>query len=272
MRYENHQPPEGINVSNEHPLKEFAQLVIGISVVAFIAITLLTFFAGALARFIPFSYEQSMVDDLDYFQSDTSPEKARLQALAEQLAQHMSLPSDMSVTLHIDESDTVNAFATLGGHIVFFQGLLDQVESEQELAAVMAHEIAHVKLRHPIVATGKGLTLVTLASVISGFSPSSAGDWLIGNSINLSLMRYSRAQELEADAAAARALQQEYGSLSGAESLFKRFAQLEKESLTSSVPSEAFRSHPYSQDRWLAILALAKKEGWASLQENNTLE
>ncbi len=267
MRYENHQPPEGINVTNEHPLKEFAQLAVGITLVALIAISLLTFFAGALARHIPFSYERQMVASIDYFQTDAKPEQAneqrRLQTLANQLSQHMALPEGVAVTLHIDESDTINAFATLGGHIVFFQGLLDQIESVQELAAVMAHEIAHVKLRHPIVATGKGLTLVTLASVVSGFSASSAGDWLISNSINLSMLSYSRTQELNADAQAAHALQQQYGNISGAKSLFERFAKLENESVTSSLTAEAFRSHPYSEDRWQTLQALAKQKGWS---------
>jgi len=264
MRYENHQPKEGINVSDEHPLKEFAQLVVGITIAVLIVVSLLTYFAGALVRYIPFSYEQQMVSGIDYFQPQVTLEQERLQTLANKLSQHMGLPEGMTITLHIDQDDTVNAFATLGGHVVFFQGLLDQVESEQELAAVMAHEIAHIKLRHPIVATGKGLTLATVASVFSGFSASSAGDWLIGNSINLSLMRFSRAQELEADAIAACALQQEYGTIFGAKSLFERFAKLENDSLASAVTTEAFRSHPYSQDRWQVLVALASREGWST--------
>jgi predicted Zn-dependent protease len=44
----------------------------------------------------------------------------------------------------------VNAFATSGGHIFITQGLLDCVSSEDTLAAVIAHEIAHIQLQHSI--------------------------------------------------------------------------------------------------------------------------
>ncbi|GHV72963.1 peptidase M48 [Spirochaetia bacterium] len=46
----------------------------------------------------------------------------------------------------------VNAFATPGGHIFITQGLLDCVSSEDTLAAVIAHEIAHIQLQHSIKA------------------------------------------------------------------------------------------------------------------------
>jgi len=237
-------------------------------VLSAIAIFVVTYFAGMFAHYIPFSYEQKMVNNIDYFQPKESTEQQRLQALADRLSKHMELPDDMIITLHTDESETVNAFATLGGHVVFFKGLLDKIESEQELAAVMAHEIAHVKLRHPIVATGKGITLATLASVVSGFSASSAGDWLIGSTINASMMSFSRAQESDADEWAARALQKEYGSIYGAKELFERFEALESQSAMNNFQVEVFRSHPYSRDRWPALERLAESENW-NTQKND---
>jgi predicted Zn-dependent protease len=49
-------------------------------------------------------------------------------------------------------TDEVNAFACPGGLILVSRGLLDAAESEDELAAVLAHEIAHVTLRHGVAA------------------------------------------------------------------------------------------------------------------------
>ena len=262
MRYENHQPPEGINVSQEHPLKEFIQLVAGILAITLIVIALLSYFAGALARYIPFSYEQQMIEQFEILTLDESPKSKALQRLADRLVAHMELPEGMTITVHHQDDKMVNAFATLGGNVVILEGLIDNLETEQELAAVMAHEIAHIKLRHPIVATGKGVTLMTLAAVISGASASSAGDWLLGGSINVSMLQFSRAQESAADALAAQALFKEYGDISGAQGLFRRFAELEAESLSSKVTVEAFRSHPYSEDRWQALMKLAERHGW----------
>lgn len=262
MRYENPLPDESVNYTNEHPLKEFIQLLVGIGIVTFLAIAILTYFAGALARYIPFEYEQSMVSDIDYFASESKPETKKLQALADRLSVHMELPESIAITLHHNGGGMVNAFATLGGNVVFYEGLLNKLESEQELAAVMAHEIAHVKLRHPIVATGKGLTLATLAAFVTGASGSGAGEWLIGSSINFQLMRYSREQELAADEWAARTLFREYGDISGAKSIFEIFAKMEADSLESKITVEALRSHPYSENRWLALADKAKQENW----------
>ena len=48
------------------------------------------------------------------------------------------------------DSDTINAFATPGGHIFVTRGLVSAARSEDALAAVFAHEIAHIQLRHGI--------------------------------------------------------------------------------------------------------------------------
>ncbi len=50
------------------------------------------------------------------------------------------------------DSDEINAFATPGGHILVTRGLLECADSEDALAAVIAHEIAHIQLQHGIKA------------------------------------------------------------------------------------------------------------------------
>lgn len=262
MRYEARQPAEGINVSAEHPLKEFAQLLIGIAVVAVLTILALSYFAGAIAKRVPFSYEQSLLGDSAIFASEEGEQQKALQALADRIAAHMDLPEDMTITVHFSKDDTVNALATLGGNTIFFAGLVEAVDSEEELAAVMAHEIAHIKLRHPIVAAGKGLTIGLFVAFLSGASGSSAGKMLIGNTANLSMLQYTRTQEAQADALAAAALFAEYGHVQGAQKLFNTFEQLENQSAGSRYTPKLFRSHPYSIDRWEAIKAMATANSW----------
>jgi len=53
-------------------------------------------------------------------------------------------------TFGILQSDDINAFAASGGFIFVTKGLLKELNSEDELAAVLAHEIAHVKFNHYI--------------------------------------------------------------------------------------------------------------------------
>ncbi len=272
MQYENPQPREGINVSNEHPLKEFIQLLAGAAIVIVLIVLSLTLFAGYLAQKIPFKYEQEMVAGFDLSKVTKSKQQQYLQELADKLALEMDLPEGMQITVHYDDADTVNAFATLGGNLIFFKGLIDKIDSEQELATVIAHEIAHIKYRHPIVALGKGLTLAVFATSISGSTGSGAGDWLIGNSANLSLLKYSRDQESASDAAAARAINRLYGNIGGAQILFEHFSELESANKNNPIVMELFQSHPYSEKCWQQLEALAAEKNWQTDGELTQLE
>jgi len=246
--------------------------VIGVGVVCFIIAIVLSWLAESLVKYVPFSYEQSMISHLDFLDADTVSRSSQLQALADRLAKHMDLPDEIELRLYYQKTDTVNAFATLGGNIVFFEGLVEKLESEDELAAVMAHEIAHIKLRHPIAAMGKGVSLSAFAGFVGGFSGSSAGQWLFNSSAQVTFMQYSRKQELAADSLAAQALNAEYGHIQGAKELFKRFKDLEAKSIASKITIEALRSHPYSSDRWAAIFEQAKNRNWQTIGELTPLE
>jgi predicted Zn-dependent protease len=268
LDYQNPKPKEGINYSQEHPLKEFSILLIGVAVIVVVVIFTLNAIAGRFASRITFDFEKKMVAQFELSIVEESPQQQYLQDLADRLTPHMDLPEEMTITVHYDDSDTVNAFATLGGNLVFFQGLIDNMKSENELAAVMGHEIAHIKYRHPIVAMGKGLTLASLAAFVSGSSGSAAGEWLIGSSASLSLMKFSREQESASDAASAQMLQSYYGNISGLDDLFKTFSKIEgaglekTDSIAKDVVVEIFRSHPFSEDRWLSLYDLAEQKDW----------
>ena len=261
--YHNPKPREGINVSQEHPLKEFAQLLIGVALVVVVLVVAVSFMAATLASYIPFEYEQKMVSSFEFSQVEDSERQRYLQDLADKLAKEMNLSEEMHITVHYSNDETVNAFATLGGHLIFFKGLVDQMQSEQELAAVMGHEIAHIKHRHPIVALGKGVTVAALAGALTGFSGSSSGSWLIGSSANLSMLQYSRQQESRADTSSAMALVKVYGHIQGLQHLFVRFAELEGAKEGGPAMVELFRSHPYSENRWQSLLQQAKSQDWS---------
>ncbi len=70
-------------------------------------------------------------------------------AVGKSLAAHVGRKG-IAYEFHVVESPEINAFALPGGQVVVYTGLLDTMESESELAAVMGHEIAHVDARHCI--------------------------------------------------------------------------------------------------------------------------
>lgn len=266
MEFKNPEIPEGINVSDEHPLKSLVQLVLGVIAVIAIVLVVLHYSVQYLVQYIPFEFEVEMTNHIDFLDSETNElsdiglsKQQELQVLADALSAKMQLPDEMKIIVHYSSEDIVNAFATLGGHVFIYQGLLDTLKSEQALSMVMAHEIAHIQLRHPINSIGKGVALMTLGAVITGATGSSAGQSLINSSSNLGLMKFSRDQESNSDLLAAHAIQAYYGNIAGAEDLFKSF-----ELLAVSKTATIFSSHPHSDNRWKALADKADRYNWVT--------
>jgi predicted Zn-dependent protease len=97
-----------------------------------------------------------------------------------------------------------NAFASPGGYIYVSRGLLAQMNNEEELAGVLAHEISHVTQRHHVRQAGRslGTGLLTLPGRAVGVVSEDLGN-MINSPIELAgqvyLSSYSRGQESEAD-------------------------------------------------------------------------
>jgi uncharacterized membrane protein len=65
MEYHNKLPPEGINTTRVHPLKQFLQLVIGALVLVVMLVAVLQISGSFIAKRIPFSFETAVVSQLD---------------------------------------------------------------------------------------------------------------------------------------------------------------------------------------------------------------
>ena len=82
-----------------------------------------------------------------------------------------SLPQQpFKYQFHVIKADIYNAFATPGGHIFVYTGLLNAMDTEEELAGIMGHEIAHVYCRHisQKIERSKKISMATLAGVAAG--------------------------------------------------------------------------------------------------------
>lgn len=258
--YENREIPEGINVSATHPLKDFALLVGGISALILLAVLALSLLAGQLARHVPFAQERALAGSLGRWlpESPAQPlhrqRQQYLQQLAERLAVAMELPPEMTLTVHYAPTDTVNAMATLGGHIVVFQGLIDTLPSENALAMVLAHEIAHIRQRDPIVAMGRGFAVIFALSSLAGVGDGAMQQWLGGVGM-LPVLSFSRAQEEAADTAALQAMLRHYGHVADAAAFFEHIAR----SPQGAEPLAIFSSHPGHDERIERIRRFAEE-------------
>jgi len=213
-----------------------------------------------LAPFVPFAWEQRLAQSvIAPWQGQELPEARQrrvwLQDLAARLQTAMQWPADIPVTVHWINSDMPNAFATLGGHIFIYQGLLDRVDSENAVAMVLAHEMAHIKHRDPIVSLGAGLTVQLVLQTIFGSNVVGTSGSISGEAAStLSQLGFSRWQERAADAAALDALQAHYGHLADADAFFT--SMLCEEGRGGIVP-EFLHTHPDTQTRVQTIRARA---------------
>jgi predicted Zn-dependent protease len=80
------------------------------------------------------------------------------------LALHTERP-DLPWTFGVLDTETINAFAMPGGTVLVSYGLVKRLQSESELAGVLAHEIAHVVKRHQLQAIQSGAGTDALAGV-----------------------------------------------------------------------------------------------------------
>jgi len=257
LEYSNPEIPEGINVTKTHPLKEFFLLSAGIFGVIIAFILALSFFADKLSHYIPYSAEKKVAFNWFTTTDADTPLQQYLQNLANRIAITQQLPAEMNINVHIVNQEGVNAFATLGGHVMFFQGLLEKIPNENALAMVMAHEIAHIKHRHPIRSLGRGIVLGVAASLFSASLGNDLMGQYAGNAGLLSQLQFSREHETESDTTALTTMQALYGHVNGANDLFKLLLSEHG----STYQPELFSTHPAIGSRMARIDELQRTAG-----------
>lgn len=102
-------------------------------------------------------------------------------------------------TVTILDTAEVNAFALPGGYIFVTRGILALANDESELAAVLAHEIAHVVLHHARARTERAKTTDLVDKVVTGVFGADPSTDQSANKAKLSFAAFSQAQELAAD-------------------------------------------------------------------------
>lgn len=250
-----------------HPLKELVVLLSGVIALLLACILVLGWMAESFADRIPFETETELVSGLgeripgaeQTLSEDGRRIEKNLQALADRIAATMDLPEGMNIRIHYSEQDVVNAFAFLGGHIVMYRGLIQRMQSENELAMVLAHEIAHVRNRHVIRNLGRSVVIGVFLSMVMGSTESDATDILAGSTFALSELSFSRDQERQADEDAAHALIAVYGHISGGAQMFQVLMQAAAD---QPQPPAFMSTHPLSQERIDNLETLAAAQGW----------
>lgn len=139
----------------------------------------------------------------------------------------------------IHDDSTLNAFCTPGGYIYIYTGILKFLESEDEFAGVLGHEIAHADLRHSTRQMTKQFGVQLLLDVLAG--DRAALKQVTGALVGL---KFSRAHESEADARSVKYLCPTDYNAAGGAGFFKKI-----EDLGGSRTPEFMSTHPNPADR-----------------------
>jgi len=163
---------------------------------------------------------------------------------------------DLPWRIYYTECPEVNAFALPGGQIMVFAGIWKLVETDEELAAVIAHEVTHAVARHGTerMTTVMAMQAISLAAQIGASASGGQGAAQASDAINQMIQvlvpAYSREQEGEAD---------QWGAIYMAKAGYDPQAAIaiwDRAARTDSTPYDIYSDHPANAERAAALTAL----------------
>lgn len=186
------------------------------------------------------------------------PQAARLQAIFNRVVAASNRKDELKFSLTVIRDNSINAFSLPGGYVFVNSGLLDFARSDDELAGVLGHEIAHIDRNHSMKSMARILGMSLFARFL--VTSSSAERQQLTNtfvqcSMSLAMFGYSRELEYEADRFGVAFLEKAGYDKKGLISFWRRYQTDRGDDSTSGL-FRMFATHPPVNDRLARILAL----------------
>lgn len=160
----------------------------------------------------------------------------------------------------INDDKTLNAFATPGGYIYVYTGLIKFLASEDELAGVLGHEIAHAAQRHSTQQMTQVYGLTALLSIVTGKADPGLMEQV---ALGLLSLRFSRSHETDADNFSVIYLCETSYNAAGAAGFFEKIED-------QPTPPQFLSTHPNPGNRVEAIKTKAREMGCQGSATNRT--
>lgn len=230
--------------------------------------------AKGLAQEIPFEYEKQLGDEFlsSALQDRRQIEDAQLDScvtlMTDQLVQAVE-DTSFIFNFYLVEDPAVNAFALPGGHVVINSGLVASADNYEEIAAVIAHEMAHVTRRHHV---RNMISMTGLYAAVIFLTGGEGGLWetLLSQGIQLNQLKYSRDMEREADEGGWNYLISANINPQGMITFFEKLNELHGgEEEDALVGPSLFSTHPETMER---IETLTSKVNELSEAERNSFD
>jgi predicted Zn-dependent protease len=201
---------------------------------------------------------------------ELTPEEAATEAYVQRVGGALSLRAHRQLPYRfhlIADRNLINAFSLPGGHVFVGEGMLNLMETEDELASVLGHEIEHIDHYHCV-------ERVQLEAKLKGLNLEIVGE-LLQIPMEFWEAGYQKDEEFEADREGMRLEVSAGYSPFGAVKMFERFAGLcNEETITAADPADElsqlaeqsltgyFRSHPLPSERLAQARTLIAQEHW----------
>jgi predicted Zn-dependent protease len=225
----------------------------------FIMICLLLLFAGCSTYYNPVTEkeEYTIYTEQDEIEMGVAIDKKlqrenkivetpqNIKEIVEKIGKVSDRPN-LTYTVRVIKNDEINAFATPGGFIYLYTGLLEKAGSEDEIANVIGHEIGHICARDGINQLQKTLLYSIPASILLS-NKSAAIKKTIDAAFTITMLKYSREQELRADKLGVTYAYHAKYNPEGMISFFKKLQDIEKKSPSFKITF--LSSHPDIADR-----------------------
>ncbi len=245
---------ENINISSAHPLREAALLVAGVTGMATLLFFCLALIIDFTAPLIPPRYEYRLFSGwLGAHQAAADSEEAAMetrarQVLADLLEHWDQAPFPIRISIH--PSPVVNAFALPGGAIRVTTGLMENIESDEELAFVIGHELGHFAHRDHLRGLGRSTAMLLFSMSLSASGIAGPVQNLIENIDMAASRSMDRQQELDADAFGVKLLVAADYDLAGPTDFLTRCRSLENVNQQWLI---FLATHPAIEDRLDAV-------------------
>jgi len=184
--------------------------------------------------------------------------------LLQDFVDQLHINTEFKIDAYIAKSSELNAFALSGGKFVIYTGLLDKIENEHQLTALIGHEVSHINERHVLKSISKNLSGALFLSIILG-DVNAVYSIVLENAHAFSQLSFSRTLEKEADVFGLEIMKTNNVDLHGMPELFK----ILKDNHSIEIPS-FLGSHPMLDDRITYTETVANEQN--SFSENSILK
>lgn len=188
--------------AKRRPLVSYTPWIVTIATVVgvllFAYFVFLPWLGQRLVSLFPESVEIEMGEALSKQYSAQYPVNDSADVYVNRFWKALGQPNNYPIEVRILKSPELNAFALPGGKVFIYTGMLEKLNSYEELAALLGHEVSHVTRRHSLktilrqVAGG-----IVLSTLLGDFSEISA--WILSKADEFKQLDYSRELETEAD-------------------------------------------------------------------------